>query len=370
MLQDAQIKNKRIFLRVDFNVPIEEGKIVDNNRIKAVIPTLKYLVGAHAKIIIGTHCGRPEGKSSSNTSIAPIAKELQRLLNLKVTMAPDITGPEVEKLADALQPGGMLVLENLRWDKREEENDTLFAQELAKLADIYVNDAFAVSHRANASVEAIANYLPAYAGPLLQNEIDHLSKIVNKPEHPFVLIIGGIKVKDKVGVLSRLAPLAEKILIGGEVGNTFLKAAGVEIGKSSYDEDMVSICKDLLKDNSTKIVLPIDFVKDHASNDFQIMDIGPDSGKAFAAEISKAKMVFWNGNMGYSEKPEYADGMRTVAEAMNEVRGTTVMAGGNTVGFVIQAKLDKNISFISTGGGASLEFLAGKELPGIKALNS
>jgi phosphoglycerate kinase len=345
LLQEAKTKNKKVFLRVDFNVPLKQGVITDNNRIKSVIPTIKYLVGEKAKLIIGTHCGRPDGKSSPDTSIAPIAKELQRLLNLKVTMAPGVTGEGVKKVVDALQPGGILVLENLRWDKREEENDTLFAQELAELADIYINDAFAVSHRANASVEAITNYLPSYAGFLLQTEIE-----------------------DKANMLNKLAPLADKVLIGGEVANTFLKAQGMDISESLFSESMIGLCQKMLKKYKNKIILPSDYVADDINNGFRIVDIGEKTIKSFVDEIKKAKTVFWNGNLGYSEASNSREGTRAIAKAMNESKGITIVAGGNTVGVVKESGFDKNISFISTGGGAALEFLAGEKLPGIEAL--
>ncbi len=368
LLQEANLNYKKVFLRVDFNVPIKDGIISDNNRIRSVIPTIKYLVGEKAKIIIGTHCGRPDGKSSPDTSIAPIAKELQRLLNLKVTMAPGVNGESVKKIADALQPGGILVLENLRWDKREEDNDTLFAQELASLADIYVNDAFAVSHRANSSVEAIAHYLPSYAGFLLQSEIENLSK-VKKPQNPFVLIIGGAKVEDKANMLNKLAPMANKILIGGEVANTFLKAQGMDISKSLFSESMVNLCEKMLKKYKNKVILPSDYVTDDVDCGFKIVDIGPKTVEEFIGEIKKAKTVFWNGNLGYSESVNSCTGTESIAKAMNESKATTIIAGGNTVGVVKKGGFDKNISFISTGGGAALEFLAGEKLPGIQALN-
>lgn len=367
LLQEADLKNKRVFLRVDFNVPTKDGKITDNNRIKAAIPTIKYLVEGHAKIIIGTHCGRPDGKPSEGTSTEPMAKELQRLLNLKVTMAPGIIGDKVLKTTEAMQAGGILVLENLRWDKREEENDTVFAQELAKLADLYVNDAFAVSHRANASVEAIAHYLPSYAGFLLQSEIENLSKL-NNPSRPFVVIIGGIKIEDKAGIIEKLEPKASEILVGGGVANTFAKAKGMNIGSSVYDEKMVGFCKKMLEKFDKKIVLPVDFVRDNDTDDFHFYDIGPETRQIFSQKILKARTVFWNGNLGYTEDAKYANGTREIAEAMNNIDGMTVAAGGDTVGFLINERMTKNIKFVSTGGGAALEFLAGKDLPGVKAL--
>lgn len=399
-IDQVNIKGKKVFLRVDFNVPMKNGIITDNNRIKAAIPTIKYLVGEKAKIIIGTHCGRPQGKKSPETSIAPIAKELQRLLNLKVAIADQVIGDDVDRLAKALQPGGILVLENLRWDKGEEEDDTLFAQELAGLAEVYVNDAFAVSHRANASVHAITNYLPSFAGFLMAGEIEHLSKIKDKPLSPFVLIIGGVKIDDKAGMIEKLAPKADKILLGGGVANTFLEANGQEVSKSVVDEGMVGECKKMLSKYKKKIVLPSDYISEDSpvistepkasaeisddmkdlsasarddnkndSGDFKIMDLGRQTIEQYSEIIKRAKTVFWNGSLGFSEDPRYAGGMRSIAMAMNAVIGTTVVAGGDTVGFVKAERLDNNITFISTGGGAALEFLAGKKLPGIEALN-
>ncbi|MEI7791943.1 MAG: phosphoglycerate kinase [Candidatus Berkelbacteria bacterium] len=369
IVQDAQLANKTVFLRVDFNVPMEDGEITDNNRIKAAMPTIRFLVESRAKIIIGTHLGRPDGKKSAETSIAPVAKALQRIVNLRVAMAPEIVGPEVQKMVNSLQPGGILVLENLRWDKREEENDATFAKELASYADLYVNDAFAVSHRANASVEAITKFLPSYAGLLIQSEIEHLSHLMEKPESPFVLVIGGVKVKDKAGMIKYLAPKVDKILIGGGVANTFLKASGVDISQSVYDEEMVDDCAKMLKNYKDKIILPVDYAEEAAANgQFKIMDIGEKTCQLFASTVKSAKTVLWNGNLGYTEEKKFQEGTKAVAKTMSQINGKTVIAGGDTAGFVIEAGLSKGISFISTGGGAALEFLAGEKLPGIEAL--
>lgn len=369
LLQDADVRNKKVFLRVDFNVPMEGGKITDNNRIKSVLPTIKYLVGQKAKIVIGTHLGRPDGKKSEETSIAPIAKELQRILNLKVTMAPGIFEPEVQKLVDDLQYGGIIVLENLRWDKREEENDAGFAQDLARYAEVYVNDAFAVSHRANASIEAITKYLPSYAGVLLQEEVESLSKLTEAPRMPFVLVIGGVKIKDKAGMIDKLAPKASRVIVGGGVANTFLKARGDDIGQSVFDEEMVDKCKEMLKKYDKKIILPVDCEKEEVEDGFKILDIGPQTAEQFCEEIKKAKTVFWNGCMGYVEDKKHDVGTRRIADALSLVSGTTIVAGGDTVGYLLHEKLGKGITFLSTGGGAALEFLAGENLPGLSALN-
>ena len=370
LVQEADVKNKKVFLRVDFNVPLEDGRVADNNRILAALPTIKHLVECRAKVIIGTHLGRPEGKRSPETSVMTAAKELQRILNLKVLVAPDITGLQTERMINDLKPGGILMLENLRWDKREEENDQEFAAELAKLADLYVNDAFAVSHRANASVEAITKYLPSYAGLLFQSEVSHLELLLKDPRHPFTIIIGGIKIKDKAGMIEKLAPGAEEVLVGGGVANTFLKAKGEDIGQSLYDHGMLAECKRMLDLLGHKIVLPTDFVKEELPDgSFKIMDIGPETAKIFASIIQRSETILWNGSLGYNEDKRYRESMRTVTRAMGAHKdATTVIAGGDTVGFVKQEKLDKGINFISTGGGAALEFLAGNKLPGLVAL--
>lgn len=366
ILQDASLKNKRVFLRVDFNVPIKDGVITDNNRIVSALPTIKYLAENGAKIVIGTHCGRPDGKKSKETSVEPMARELQKLANLKVIMAPDVLGLHVREMAAALRSGEVLVLENLRWDAREEEDDKDFAKELSHYADLYVNDAFAVSHRANASVHAICDFLPGYAGMLIQKEVENLSKVMKKPAHPFFLIIGGVKVKDKAGMLDKLGPIADKILVGGGVANTFLKAKGVNIVNSVYDEEMVGACTMMLEKYGDKIVLPSDFEWDENG---RILDLGPNTRHDYYELIKGEKMTLWNGNLGYTEDQKYTEGSRTVAYAMRDSAGQTILAGGDTAGFVINEGIADQMTFISTGGGAALEFLAGERLPGIEVLS-
>lgn len=396
LLQEANLKNKKVFLRVDFNVPMErralplpinesnettklpnyEFKIEDDNRIVAVLPTIKYIVDHGGHIIISAHLGRPEGQNNPEFSLFPIANRLAELLELKISF--DAPAP-IYKLSDNIS-----LLENLRFDPREEANDAEYAKMLAdKTRDesfdsaqdrhgevgIYVNDAFAVSHRANASVEAITKFLPSYAGLLMEKEIKNLTKIIENPEHPFIVVIGGVKVKDKAGVIAKLAETADKILLGGGVANTFIKANGQNISNSVYDEDMLDACKEMLGKYKDKIMLPGDFVKEPDENGtFKILDIGGQTRTDFSNAIKAAKTVFWNGSLGDSEDSRYRGGMTSIAKAMNEVDGLTVIAGGDTVGFVRSERLNKNISFISTGGGAALEFLAGEKLPGIAAL--
>ncbi|MDO8444239.1 MAG: phosphoglycerate kinase [bacterium] len=367
LLQEANLKGKRVFLRVDFNVPMKDGVIKDDNRIVAVLPTIKSIIDHGGKIILGAHLGRPKGQKNPELSLWPIANRLSELMDLKTSFSAPIAEYD---LSDNLT-----MLENLRFDPWEEANDAEFAKELANktITDdelgLYVNDAFAVSHRANASVEAITKFLPSYAGLLLQKEVENLTKIIENPEHPFVVIIGGVKVKDKAGVIAKLAEQADKILLGGGVANTFIKANGQNISNSVYDEDMLDACKAMLDKYKEKIMLPGDFVKEPDENGtFKILDIGGQARTDFANAIKAAKTVFWNGSLGDSEDSRYRGGMTSIAKAMNEVDGLTVIAGGDTVGFVKKAGLDKNISFISTGGGAALEFLAGEKLPGIRAL--
>jgi len=368
LLQEAEIKNKKVFLRVDLNVPIVDGTIEDDYRIVAVLPTIKHILSHGGRIIIGAHLGRPNGQNNSEFSLWPVANRLAELLELKINFTEPAA---IYKLADNIS-----LLENLRFDPREEANNPEYAEMLAGKTrndkgelGIYVNDAFAVSHRANASVEAITKFLPSYAGLLLQKEIESLNKLRENPEPPFVVVIGGIKVKDKAGVIKELAGKANKLMLGGGVGNTFLKARGDNISNSVFDEEMVAECKQMLDEYSDKIILQSDSVQEINENgSFKILDIGSRTRTEFSNIIREAKTVFWNGSLGYSEDERYQGGMMSVAHAMSEVDGFTVIAGGDTVGFVKSERLDKNISFISTGGGAALEFLAGEKLPGIEVL--
>lgn len=371
LLQDLDFRNKRVFLRTDFNVPVRDGEIIDNNRIKSALPTIKFLVESEAKIIIGSHFGRPEGVASSETSMTVIARELEKLLGFKVNLAPGVVDSETKKLASNLDKGQVLLLENLRWDKREEEDDLGFAKELAQMADIYINDAFAVSHRQNASVHKISQFLPSYAGLLLQAEITNLELLVRDPKKPFIVIIGGVKISDKAGVIEKLATQADAILVGGGVANTFLKAKGVDIGESVYDQDMVEACQEMLKKYGNKIVLPLDTVDETLPNgSLKILDIGPKTTKLFKDYIYKAKTVLWNGCLGLTEDPRYKNGSREIAISLRDLKEQVVIAGGDTAGFVVSEGLDSGISFISTGGGAALEFLAGNALPGIEVLKN
>lgn len=369
-VRDAEVKDQTVFLRVDFNVPFKDGAISDNNRIKSAIPTIKLLLEKRAKIVIGTHIGRPNGVDVQFSTV-PVAKELAKLLEMEIFSTDLVVGPAVQAKVDQLKDGEILLLGNLRFDPREEKNDPAFAQELASYADLYVNDAFAVSHRANASVDAITNYLPSYGGLLLESEITSLNFLLSNPQEPFVVIIGGAKIKDKAGVIKHLAEKADRILIGGAVALTFMKARGDDVGQSLVDKDMFDECNQLLKQYAEKIVLPVDSVFEKGTSEgmFKIFDIGPRTQELYAHEIAAAKSVFWNGNLGFTEDQRYCEGTRAVAMAIKAIHTTTVVAGGDTVDFIDANNLRSGFSFISTGGGAAMEFMAGQKLPGIEALS-
>lgn len=369
-LRDAQVANKRVLLRVDFNVPLEDKKITDNFRMRKSLPTIEYLLRNRAKVIIITHLGKPEGQIIPQLSTIPLAQELAKLLKRRVSATDHVIHPLVSEKIEQMGYGEVLVLGNLRWHPEEELDSEAFARDLASYADVYVNDAFGVSHRAHASVDAITKFLPSYPGYLLEAEVTTLSLLLKDPVKPFVLIMGGAKVKDKTGLLDNLAERADKILVGGAIGNTFLAASGQDVSDSLYEPEMTNKCQTILQRYGQKIILPLDSVKEERANGrFSIMDIGLKTVEAFRQEISRANTVFWNGNLGYSEKNLFEEGTRSIAQAMAENRGTTVISGGDTVGFVDNNNLTTDINFISTGGGATLEFLAGMKMPGIEALN-
>lgn len=369
-LRDAQVANKRVLLRVDFNVPLEDKKITDNFRMRKSLPTIEYLLRNRAKVIIITHLGKPDGQIIPQLSTIPLAQELAKLLKRKVSATDHVIHPLVSEKIQQMGYGEVLVLGNLRWHPEEELNSRAFARDLASYADIYINDAFGVSHRAHASVDAITEYLPSYPGYLLEAEVATLSLLLKDPIKPFVLIMGGAKIRDKTGLIKNLVERADKILIGGAIGNTFLAASGQDVGESVYEPDMVDNCQTILERYGQKIIMPIDSVKEERANGkFSIMDIGMKTVDIFCQEISRANTVFWNGNLGYSEKKPFDEGTRSIAKAMMENRGTTVISGGDTVGFVDNNNLMTGINFISTGGGATLNFLAGEDMPGIEALN-
>ena len=384
-VRDINLKNKRVLVRVDFNVPLDKAlNVTDDTRIRAAVPTIEYLRQQGAKVVLCSHLGRPKGKQPE-LSLKPTAARLSELLAAPVAMADDCIGPAVAKAAGSLKAGEVLLLENLRFYKQEEANDADFAKELASLADVYVNDAFGTAHRAHASTEGVTHYLPAVAGFLMEKEIDFLGTALESPQRPFVAILGGAKVSDKIAVIERLLALADKLLIGGGMANTFLKAQGLEMGQSLVEAEKLDVAKDLLAKGGAKLVLPADavvadaFAADAQSKvvpvaqvpaDWRILDIGPASIKAFEKALKGAKTVVWNGPMGVFEFPAFARGTVSVGEVLAGLEGaTTIIGGGDSAAAVEQAGLADKMTHISTGGGASLEFLEGKTLPGVAALN-
>lgn len=386
-IEGLDVKGKRVFVRVDYNVPLDEnGNIRDDTRIRASLPTLRYLLDRGAVLILASHLGRPKGKVVPGMSLRPVARALEELLGRPVKMAPDCTGDEVKKMAEELRPGDVLLLENLRFHPEEEENDPGFSKKLADLADVYVNDAFGTAHRAHASTEGIARYIPAYAGFLMKKEIESLRKLLENPERPFVAVIGGAKVSDKIGVLRNLLDRVDALLIGGGMANTFLLAQGFGVGKSLSEPDFVSVATEIMAEAAKKgrdLLLPEDLViaaapkvgeaprvvaKEQIPADMMALDIGPRTRKLFSTKIGQARTVFWNGPMGVFEVEPFRGGTLEVAAAVAAVHGFTVVGGGDSVAALEMAGLASKIGHVSTGGGASLEFLEGRELPGVKIL--
>jgi phosphoglycerate kinase len=364
------IENKRVLLRVDWNVPVQDKQVLGHNKIIASLETILYLIHHQARVIIATHLGRPEGRVEPSLRMGPLVSLLQNLLDQRgidtaVRKMNQVVGEEVRKMVEVTKPGEILVLENIRFDAREEQNDPQFSAELASIADIYVNDAFGVIHRAHASTVSIAKLLPSYAGLLVESEVKNLERLLHHALHPFVVVSGGAKPNDKLAVIKNLASRVELFLVAGMVANTFLKADGFEVkGSSVGDNTTIAVAKKLLSSLRDQLVLPIDFIWE----DNEIRDIGPRTVDLFEKYILQAKTIFWNGNLGRSEDPRFAGGTRAIAKAIAASQGTSVVGGGDTVTAVEQYGLDKHISFVSTGGGATLEFLAGKSLPGLEVL--
>lgn len=387
-VRDLDVAGKKVLVRVDFNVPLnDKGEITDDTRITASLPTIQYLLEQKAAVILMAHLGRPKGQVKPELSLAPVAKHLGKLLGKKILFAPDCVGEAAQAAASKLKPGHILLLENLRFHKEEEKNDMEFAEKLASLADLYVNDGFGVSHRAHASVEGVTHFLPAAAGFLLEKEIQYVGQAVTNPLHPFVAIIGGAKVSDKIGVISNLLDKVDTLLIGGGMANTFLAAQGYKMGKSLVEEDKLDLAKELLakaKKNKVNMLLPIDLVMaaafapdaEHVTEKvknlnqaYMALDIGAETSKAYAEALADAKMIVWNGPMGVFEMDAFCKGTEAVAKAVAKSRATSIVGGGDSVAAIEKLGLAKRITHISTGGGASLEYLEGKVLPGVAALD-
>lgn len=389
-IRDINVSGKRVLVRVDFNVPLDaEQRIADDTRIRAALPTIQYLLQNGAAVILMSHLGRPDGQVVEKLRLAPVARRLSELLSSPVTMAPDSVGPEVEAFAKDLQPGQVLLLENLRFHKAEEKNVAEFAQQLASLGDLYVNDAFGTAHRAHASTEGVTRYLPGVAGFLVEKEINFLGSALENPKRPFAAIVGGAKVSDKIAVLERLISMVDTILIGGGMANTFLKAEGYEIGDSLVEESKIATAHDLLsmaRKRGIAFLLPTDVViadrfapdaehKVVASSEvipgWRILDIGPATIELFGQTLKEAQTIIWNGTLGVAEMPAFARGTEAVVEmlAQRTLDGaTTIIGGGDSAAAVEQAGAANKMTHVSTGGGASLEFLEGRVLPGVAAL--
>ncbi|HET7637493.1 MAG TPA: phosphoglycerate kinase [Ktedonobacteraceae bacterium] len=389
-IRDIDVTGKRVLVRVDFNVPLDDqGHITDDTRIKAALPTIRYLLNEGAAVILMSHLGRPKGKVVESMRLTPVAQRLSELLGKPVAMARDHVGPEVEVQARALQPGHVLLLENLRFHGEEEKNDPDFALQLAVLGNVYVNDAFGTAHRAHASTEGVTHHLPSVAGFLMEKEINFLGAALENPRRPFAAIVGGAKVSDKITVLERLINMVDILLIGGGMANTFLKAEGYEIGQSLFEEGKVNEAANLIvkaHQRGIEFLLPSDVViadrfaadahsrvvpGDRVPSDWRIMDIGPQTNAAFREALAGARTIVWNGTLGVAEMPAFARGTEAVIEILAQRTrdgATTIIGGGDSAAAVEQAGAAEQMSHVSTGGGASLEFLEGRILPGVAAL--
>ena len=382
-IEDIDIKNKKVLVRCDFNVPQdEEGKITDNRRIVAALPTIKYLIENGAKVILCSHLGRPKGEFKEKYSLKPVAEELSKLLGKEVKLAKDVIGEDAKKLAQNLQNGEVMLLENVRFHKEEEANDPEFAKSLANLAEVYVNDAFGTAHRAHASTAGVADYLPAVSGFLIKKELDFMGKALENPERPFVAILGGAKVSDKIGVIENLLEKVDTLIIGGAMAYTFLKSQGIKIGNSLCEEEKLDLAKSLIEkaeQKNVKLMLPLDNVSATSTDDnaeirvsagiedgFAGFDIGPKTIEAYEKELENAKTVIWNGPLGMFELDRFAKGTESIAKKLAEIDAITIIGGGDSAAAIEKAGLADKMSHVSTGGGASLEFLEGKKLPGIE----
>lgn len=386
-VRDIEVSGKRALVRVDFNVPLDEmGAITDDSRIRATLPTIQYLTERGARVIIMSHLGRPKGKVVDELRLTVVAQCLSQILGQQVGVATDCIGSEVEKLVESLKSGDVLLLENLRFHSDEERSSASFAQALARLGDIFVNDAFGASHRAHASIVGITHYLPAVAGLLLEKEVNTLGSILKNPAHPFASLLGGAKVSDKVGMVENIMSKVDSLLIGGGMAATFLKAKSYEIGQSLIEADRIGTAAELIDKatrNGVRLLLPIDVVIaeglsteakveivpiENMPKDKKIVDIGPQTIRNFSVELQSCKTVFWNGPVGIYEIPQFAEGTQAMARLLANLDATTIIGGGSTAEVVTEMGLADKMTFVSTGGGASLRFLSGETLPGVEAL--
>ena len=386
-VRDIDVNGKKVLLRCDFNVPQDEdGNITDNRRIVAALDTIHYLLDHHAKVILCSHLGRPTGQVKKEFSLKPVAEELEKLLHQKVSLAKDVVGESAKSLVSQMKEGDVVLLENVRFEKGEEKNDPAFAKQLASLADVYVDDAFGTTHRAHASTAGVAQYLPAVAGFLVEKEINFMSNALKNPKRPFVAILGGAKVSDKIGVIDALMEKVDTLIIGGGMAYTFFKAQGYNIGNSMCEADKIDLALGLMekaKQKKVKLMLPVDtvigkeFKRDTESkivksteipNDWEGFDIGPKSVEIFGDEIKKAKTVVWNGPLGLFEFDKFAVGTNAIAKILAETDATTIIGGGDSAAAIEKAGLSDKMTHVSTGGGASLQLLEGKPLPGIECL--
>lgn len=381
---DLDVRDKRVLVRVDFNVPIQDGQVADDTRLQAALPTLEDLLERGATLILCSHLGRPKGSPDPAYSLKPVAERLGKLMGRAVTFAEDCVGPVAEAAVGDLAPGGVLLLENTRFHAGEKANDPEFAAQLAEHADLFVNDAFGSAHRAHASTVGVAHYLPAAAGLLMRSEIDHLGKALHEPKHPYIAILGGAKISDKIGVVRSFLDRADKLLIGGAMANTFLVAQGYDVAESLVEQEAVEDAEEILSGAGQKIMLPTDAVvadefsekAEHKVADvedipsgWRIMDIGPDTVDEYRGALEGARMVVWNGPMGVFEMAPFASGTNEIAEAVASVEGVTIVGGGDSAAAVHSAGLSDRMTHVSTGGGAALTFLEGNPLPAIEALD-